>query len=322
MARSKTEGERYTRVLENRIRKLSSIHELVREIAVEEFSKIKHRRSPAKPRKRARGGKYEAILVLSDFQAGKKTASYDSDVFRRRLASLASPTRDLAELWGIETLHVFCLGDLVEGSVIYPGQAWHLDSPAFIQACRTVPEAIYNLIHDLLPSFRKVTVTDVPGNHGRAGPNRAGIPERDNFDSVAIAVLEALLKPEIDAKRIDFRACEDPNWWNHREVLGHGCLLVHGNQLSPTTHKLKQAMLGWHAAPEIPDFRFLLLGHWHQRTIVSVNGLEARISPSLDSDCQFAMEKLQATSEPAQMLYVMHRKHGIVGEHELKVDRL
>lgn len=321
MARQ-TPGERYTQRLQRRLEDIQSIHELVREIAVDEFSKIKLRKTPKMPRRRKSAGKYEAVLVLSDFQAGKRSPSYDGEVFRRRLLKLASPTIELCERWSVDTLHVFSLGDLVEGSVIFPHQPHTIDRPAFLQACRLVPEACYELVHELLPHFRKLTWTEVPGNHGRQGRKGDGSSELDNNDSVAMVVLEALLKPERDAGRVEFSCAGDPNWWNYREVLGNGCLLVHGNELSCNAKSIKDAMLGWHADPSLPPFKLVFMGHWHQRLIVSANGLEARISPSLDSDCQFAERWCKATSEPAQMLYVFHRKHCIVGEHELKVDRL
>lgn len=312
--------ERYTRTLENRIKQLSSVQDLVREIAVEEFAKVKHRRTPKLPRKRKQGGKYEGVLVLSDFQAGKKTPTYDGDIFRQRLLRTAQPTIDLCDRWDIETLHVFSLGDLVEGSVIFPHQPHCIDRPAFQQACSLVPHACYDLAHELLPYFRKVTWTEVPGNHGRQGKRGDGQSELDNNDSVAMVVLEALLKPEIDQGRVDFRLAGDPNWWNHRDVLGHGCFLVHGNEVGCHAKRIKDAMLGWHADPALPGFRYLFMGHWHQRMIVTANGLEARISPSLDSDCQFATRILQATSQPAQMFYVFNKKHGLIGEHEIAVS--
>ena len=67
-----------------------------------------------------------AILLLSDWQLGKKTDSYSSKVCENRIKLYCQKVQSIVELQRqdhpVKKVAIFLLGDLVEGELILPGQ--------------------------------------------------------------------------------------------------------------------------------------------------------------------------------------------------------
>jgi len=72
-----------------------------------------------------------AVLVISDLHIGKKTADFNITVARRRLNKLAEKVCRIKEQLGngyeLDNIHVWMLGDTIDGDGIYPGQPHHQD---------------------------------------------------------------------------------------------------------------------------------------------------------------------------------------------------
>lgn len=315
------EGDRHIRQLERRIERLSSIRDHIGEVLEQNLDRIKLRPLPKRPgRAQRKHREYEAVLTIADLQWGKVTDSYDSDVAYDRLMQLIDPVVSIADRFAVNKLHVWLLGDLVEGSVIYPAQSWSVDSPAFEQAMFGVSQGIYDLLVRLMERFRVIEVSEVAGNHGRAGSTKAGVPVRDNWDSVAAAAVYLMLKQARAEGRVRMQL--NDKWYEHREVCKNGCLLFHGHQLrSLASSTVQKRLLGWATDHNIPDWRYAFCGHWHNPSVFSINDRYLYVSGSLDSDDKYAQESLSLTGEPLQRMYIFHERGGMVSSSMLRVDR-
>jgi hypothetical protein len=124
---------------------------------------------PARDRRRS---PEVALLHLTDWQLGKKTDSYDTEVCKQRVGLAVAKTVKLTEIQRadhpVRDIHVMLGGDLVENVTIFPGQAYEVDSNAFTQVFEAAA-LVEQVVLSLLGAFESVTVHEVAGNHGRLG---------------------------------------------------------------------------------------------------------------------------------------------------------
>ncbi len=78
---------------------------------------------PAPKADKRKKGEEKAILLVADFQVGKVTPDYSTEIAASRVALLAKKVEQLVEIQRtdhpVREVNVFLLGDLVEGEDIY-----------------------------------------------------------------------------------------------------------------------------------------------------------------------------------------------------------
>lgn len=281
---------------------------------------------PSTPPKRdARKGRGEsALLHVTDWQIGKSGESYSTEIGRKRIAQVADKTLLLTEIQRrarpIRECHVMLGGDMVEGVQIFSGQPYEIDATLFAQIFE-VSTMIERLIRTLAGDFEAVHVWEACGNHGRLG--RSGeYPRHDNADAIAY---------KIAADR--FVAQRNVTWhpsrnWYQIVTIGRAYrgLLVHGDQVKgfggnvPAYGILRKAN-AW-ASGVVEPFRDAFFGHFHQWLELSMaNGGVAYVTPSTESDNQYAKEFCAATGQPSQRLaFVDGDKGRITSMHRIYLD--
>lgn len=282
--------------------------------------------APRRPR-RSKGAYEEvAILHLSDLQLGKTTKTYDTQVCEDRVLMAMDKTIYITDLRrniaGINELHVYLGGDVIEGEDIFPHQAHEIDSPVIDQACVNFPRIIGKALLLALEHFDKVVVFSVPGNHGRNGPKSTRSHPRTNWDQVAYLTLRTMLlgtdeNPRKDiAKRLEWRMTDD--FWVVDRVFDWGNLIVHGHQIGggfagfPWYGAGKKAW-GWiDVIPEKWDNLFF--GHFHTPAMATLNLRRFYANGTTESDNDFAKEQLAACGGPCQRLLFMDARHGVVSD--------
>ena len=139
---------------------------------------------PADPRPKAE----VAICILADWQTGKLTPEYNSDVAEQRVARYAEKVVGLIDLerqkHPINEARVYLLGDLVEGEEIFPGQSHRIDASLYAQLFRTA-QMLASLVRQVRSSVQFVRVKGAIGNHGAmGGPIRRSYHPETNFDAM------------------------------------------------------------------------------------------------------------------------------------------
>jgi metallophosphoesterase superfamily enzyme len=126
-----------------------------------------------------------AVLVVSDVHVGKKTPSYDMRVAQKVLDEVAKRIVRIAELvqdgYRWDEVVICFLGDVLDGSEIFPGQATVQDIPNVLAQATVAARLFLPIVEASLAVAPIVRLVGVAGNHGRAGKNAA---EAANWDIV------------------------------------------------------------------------------------------------------------------------------------------
>lgn len=126
------------------------------------------------------------VLDWADWQMGKKEGGGTEALIERLESAFSSAIVRIEELRAtgrkLEELVIIGGGDMIEGCVIYPQQAFGIDLNRREQIRNTVA-AILRGLTLLAPLFETVRVVVVPGNHGehRITGNRTEIGDNDDL---------------------------------------------------------------------------------------------------------------------------------------------
>ena len=275
----------------NKLSKQQATEALIHEAVEEALKGVKVSASPnlKTKEKRPKSSKNtpEAWLCLSDWQVGKVTETYNSQIAARRVHQLTNQAADLLRKEKPKVLHIILQGDMVEGEAIFAGQPFEIDDDLWTQSVKTVPQLITHVITKLSPLVPKIKVACVHGNHG---------------------------------KNMEWDISE--TWFVKQKVAGNGIVCVHGDQIAGGTPFnvgaiFKKAM-GWKLL--IEDWKFLSVGHYHTHASGELNkDAYFFLSGSTETDNEFARERLAQGGLALQRLCFFNRK-GLISEHLLKLN--
>lgn len=281
--------------------------------------------APVKATKRKASAKdaEHAVIHLSDWQIGKRTETYDTDVCVQRVRHVVDRVKRIAEIQRADHPVPHCVvlfgGDHVEGNGIFPGQVHEVDSTSYSQlfaATNLMTETVLSLLKD----FDTVEVYSVPGNHGRIG--RKGDEAREtNLDNIAYGFARQQLA---DQDRVVWHAPGD--WYQHVVIGNYRALLVHGDQIKgfsgTPAFAIARKCTAWSSGAIPVDFHDVFIGHYHQNLVITLpNGGQVRMVPSTESGSQYASEFMAAKGRPGQRLVFVHPEKGIVtGEYMVWLD--
>jgi len=179
----------------------------------------------------------EMAFLWSDSQIGQFVdqkesgglGSYNVDIFLARLEFLKVSLKKIFEIHLDNTpypvFNIFFLGDIIEGSTIFPGQERQTD----LHAVKQVMLAVDNIaefvawVAALYPW--RVKCYCVVGNHGRIGKKGEQSP-LNNLDYLVYVYCREKLR---DYENVDFNISE--SWYMVVEKLGWRFLLVHGDDI-------------------------------------------------------------------------------------------
>jgi hypothetical protein len=281
-----------------------------------------------RPRSDRRKGKPEvAVAMLSDWQLGKRTPNYDSPAAERRVERMAAKVIEMTEIQRahhpVKHIHVWLLGDLVEGELIFPGQAHRIDASLYRQVTLDGPRILGNFLRRMAASFEAVHVLGVIGNHGAiGGASRREMHPETNADMMLYRIVQQLTA---DEKRITWRLPDTAGeraWYLIDEIGAYSSLLIHGDQVRGWAgipwYGFKLKVPQW-ASGAIEPFGDVACGHFHQKTQMSFPGRrKARINGTLESMNTYAQETLASVSDPSQTLLFVEPSRGIVtAEYDL-----
>lgn len=277
------------------------------------------------------------IAVLSDTQIGKITKTYNTSVARERLMQYAQKvvllSRIHREYANVDELHVYWIGDMVEGETIFPTQPFLIDSSVLKQAVVNVPTILAEMVFFWLGHFKKIKIFTVPGNHGRSGKKHDATHPETNWDNVSYHVAKLMILG-MDGNRIDAEGKKvsdrveinvSESFWNMDRIGKWGYLMIHGDQVSGGfagfpwygVTRFAQKLARNH---EIPPWDYLFLGHFHSPTNWTVNDLEIFANGTTESSNDFALANMGAAGFPCQWLCFVSPKRGMLSNYKIYLD--
>lgn len=260
-----------------------------------------------------------AVLHLSDWQLGKKTSSYNSEIGRKRIEELGNLLIEMTEIerhaHPVEECWLLFGGDHVEGVNIFPGQQWEIDSTLFEQHALASHLLTY-LTRLAASTFKKVHVVTEDGNHGRIG-RRGDLPKGDNSDRFTYHSTKLQLEDLIKDGRVVWHDTTH-GWYSIFEIGNYRALLVHGDEIKSfggqtPAFGIARKVAAW-AAGVIEPFHDCYMGHWHQPLVLPlpVGNRRVFVNGSIESDNIYAQEFVGANGFPAQRLNFVNPRRGMV----------
>jgi hypothetical protein len=277
------------------------------------------------PPAKGKGRPETAVMIVADWQLGKVTPEYSSEIAATRVRAYAERTAKLIRRQSvpIEEAVILVAGDLVEGELIFPGQSHRIDASLFRQTFE-VGQLLAELVRSTLTVVPSVRVASVIGNHGAiGGPVRRESHPETNADAMAYEVARLLLRDEPRVTWPQPLTRGERHWHEIVEVRGRRWLVWHGDQIKGSGgfgypwYGLGKRLLGWQTS--LGGFEYSAAGHWHQPVRVTVNTVTHWGAGSTESANTFAQEWLASGGqEPSQWL-IFQGDDGITSEWLVRV---
>lgn len=282
---------------------------------------------PTAPRVRPSRSKKSSETVIvhaSDWQCGKHTESFNSEVLAQRISLLADKVATLVEIQRsdhpVDDAVLILGGDMVEGVSIFPGQAWEIDSTLYDQlfTCARITE---QLIVDLLSIVPRVQVVAEYGNHGRLG-RKGDHPGSDNIDLMCYRIVAERTQSD----RVSWKY--GPGWYQLLEHGNYRALVVHGDEVKSfggqtPAFGIARKCNAWATGVVPGGWTDVWMGHWHQPLVIPMAHGQGRIfvNPSPESDNTYAKEFVAATGTPGQRVnFVSPQRGRVTAEYVVWLD--
>jgi hypothetical protein len=269
------------------------------------------------PKKDKRSQREEvALWHMSDWQGGKLTTSYTSEIMRTRALQFTEKAQTITDIQRSDHPVRKCVimfgGDMVEGLWNFPTQPYEVDSTLFDQYVN-VAMCAKDVVQIALGIYEEVEVVGEWGNHGRFGSKRDAIPKNDNLDRMVYELARRLLA---DEPRLTWEDC--PEDIQRVEIGNYRALLMHGDEVgrsgfaSPSAwqaagNRWKAGAYGW-------DFQDIYLGHYHRHGQEGLaDGLGSIYwTGSTESGNRYARDSMAASGVPSQRLHFVDPEKGRV----------
>jgi len=278
-----------------------------------------------KPRKDRRSDYGEIALIhTTDYQAGKKTTTFNLEVLRERIELFGEKVIQLTEIQRahhpVREAVLMLGGDMVEGLTVFPGQSFEVEAHLFDQLFE-VTSIIESLIRSLADNFEKLSVVCEFGNHGRIG-RKGDLPAADNIDRIAYQIVRENVKD----LRIGWQASE--NFYQIVEVgAAYRALLFHGDEVNSyggaiPAYGIIKKVSAWASGVLGETFTDAYCGHFHSvMTLPLPNGGRVFVTGSPESDNTYAKAFVAATSRPSQRLhFIDSQKPKVTAEYVVWLD--
>lgn len=330
---------RLTRQLAKKNAHQSELIHVVREAAMDAFSGLAIPKVPkpvtARTPKNDRQEE-QVIICFGDLQLAKVTPTYNTAVCERRVEDYVSIIKTLVEIQrsdhAVRKARVYMLGDILEGELIFPHQAYQIDSGLFTQLMIDGPRITINFLRSLLTFMDEVHVVAIPGNHGQlGGPGRKMMSPESNADRMLYKFCQQALANE---PRLTWQipyAANESAWYAVDRPWGpendtSSALCFHGNDQVPNPGScspgaLARRIWGYASGAVTETFKSVYFGHFHVPKYIPLNDIEVFCNGSTESTNIYAQEKLSAIGQPVQLVHFTHPTRGTTAQYWVKLEK-
>lgn len=256
----------------------------------------------------------EGVLLLSDWHVGMLANSqwgrYDNAVLKDRVLDVVRKTIQHGKEMGISKLHVFSLGDMVNGIIHVTTRI--MSTEDVIQQTMLAAELLSEALEALASHFVEVDFYCVNGNHERITANPKESLGKENFSSLILWFIEERMK-------------SFSNIYVHRQygeeemvcvyICGFQAVAVHGHRDKKlNAAKNLSLMLGY-----VPDYVFM--GHVHHSYEQDQNNCEVITNGSLCGPDDYAVNN-RFNARPLQKFLVFNEEEGKIGSFNLNCGEI
>tara|TARA_R100000329_G_C7612769_1_gene217498 strand:- start:1058 stop:2128 length:1071 start_codon:yes stop_codon:yes gene_type:complete len=290
---------------------------------------------PVTPPPKSKKTKAEEICVplLSDIQLAKVTPTYSTEQAEVRVVKYAHKISELARLQRhshpVKKCAVLCLGDIVEGELIFPGQSHMIDASLYRQVTVDGPRILHKFFSILLSEFEEVEVYWVIGNHGAlGGRSRRDYNPETNADRMLGRILKMMFAHEPRIKFIVPEGGNERNWYLVANLgMKAKFMCFHGDQIRGHAgipwYGYNKKILGWKSLSAngmMEDFTHAVCGHYHTPTTMYINDTRVWVNGSTESYNTYAQEQLASMGRPSQFCLFVKPNKGVTAEYLVNLE--
>lgn len=262
--------------------------------AIENIPKLPHKNH--KKIEKIQDKKQDGVLLLSDWHVGQNCSNinnvYNDNVFQSRVTELADRVIEYGHQNGINALHVFCLGDFINGLIHVTTRINNTEN--VIKQSMLAAETLCKLVNLLSEEFNKVKIYFARGNHDRVSASKKESLAGESFFDLIPWYLEARIEGIPNIKVVKNTVDEEII---SADIYGKKVFGVHGHR-----DKMNKAVQNISAVTRIiPDYIFM--GHFHHTQEEDVNGTEVIVNGSLCGTDEYAMN-LRRTAKVSQKFMI------------------
>lgn len=239
----------------------------------------------------------EAILMLSDWHAGMVTSNavntFNMRILSNRVDELTEEAIKNCELHNVTRIHLFCLGDMVNGLIHITTRVNNEED--VVKQSMFVAEELCKMITALSEKMN-VDIWWSRGNHDRITANKRESIASESFADLILWYLKARLE-NIPVKFHENKTDDEIIVAN---ILSNKVFAAHGHKDKPAKAVENLSLL----LKQFPDL--ILLGHFHSSAEREVHGAEVIVNGSLCGVDDYAMS-LRRSSKPSQKLLILNK---------------
>jgi len=287
-----------------------------------------------------------AVFCVGDIHMGHYFPSgpyaYNVNIATERMQmavdKFIATTRDRRTSATITDVHLYVIGDMVEGENMRPGHGHSIEAPVFEQAVFHAPRALASTIMKLLGDFQRVKVVAVPGNHGRNGPAKGDAHAHTNWDSVCYETTRHIVTSAMAQQQSDRR--DDLVWdlpsdrvmsgtgdqWFSVDYVYDWCnCIIHGEDMGGKSwggipFYGVEKIISRYANIVSDPIDFMFMGHIHVDAEIPTNYRKVYVNGAVESSSTFVRKQLVSSSPPSQMALFYDAEHGPLSKHTLWLD--
>lgn len=275
----------------------------------------------------------DIVCLISDMQGGELIDAEEmgglneytfAKLERETWTYLEKLRRIIAERRGagkqVRRLHVWLLGDIVDGETIYDGQQWHIEQNVFDQSV-TLYEMLAQWIVALLELGVEVVIETIPGNHGRVG-KKGQTAHRVNFDNFLYQYLSIRFR---GIRGITFNG-PHKSWYKVVDILGWKFHLSHGDDVKGwggipfygfarayTNDFMLQALIK-------ESFQYWVCGDKHVQFSIDMGPGEIIVNGNWVGTSYFSAKALHKGGRPSQTVFGVTEREGVTWRQPIYLD--
>ena len=254
----------------------------------------------------------EAVLMMSDLHIGVTTSNfyntYNIEIAAKRVSKLVEDTIKYCKMFGITTLHVLNLGDMIHGLIHVSARLeQQVDT---VQQVMVASEIIAQALNRLQEAAPRVTYRSCSDNHSRIIADKSQHIEKDNMGRLIDWYLAERLKNssiEFVHDNLDYGMGFFTLTSGKKVVFAHGHL--------DNINTVFQNFVG--ATRECIDYA--LLAHYHSEKLKTFQGLKVFVNGSIVGTEQYALSK-RLFNKPSQVLLVFDNDNVLDVSIELDIN--
>lgn len=280
---------------------------------------------------KAKKSRKEAILYLSDLHFGETVDAeevlgmniYNPEIAKKRMDRLFSKAMEYCQLFGITTLNIHMIGDMVSGRI----HEELLESNALLTIDTILQLSDYTSmwIQKVSSSFKKVNLLGMSGNHGRFTKKPTFKHKNlENFDYLMYKFIEQATGDCVDSFELPKSFLHISDHFGYKIMNLHGDILRGGTGLMPVsgTWARDSAKLNGLLRQNGKEFDCMVFGHFHTGGVEfpSFDSTKIIVNGSLKGTDEFSLGAVKTGSRASQQLLIIDQYEGLEINKTIFVD--